>query len=246
MSWLDRFHLSGSFARSPLATFRLAGKVARSPGEVPGRRAGWGAGRLHPLAWRDAPHPCASPRGGGERVGHRSTFSVRSVQLAAALVLPLSLAGCFRPLYGPTASGIPLRDALAAIEVEKVASPPGQERIGHYVRSELIFNLDGSGTPSPKRYKLALDAAETIQPISVDTQTGRADAALLNGTVKYALTRLDGKKVLEGTARANATYYRDQQRFASVRAARDADIRVAGLIAEDIKQRLAAYMATTP
>ncbi|NNM73699.1 LPS assembly lipoprotein LptE [Enterovirga aerilata] len=167
-------------------------------------------------------------------------------RLAAVLALTLALAGCFRPLYGPTASGERLQDVLAAIEVEKVSSPAGQERIGHYLRSELIFDLDGSGTPRPKRYKLALDTAESIQPISVDTLSGRADAALLNGTARFTLKDTEGRTVIAGTARANATYQRDQQRFASVRAARDADIRVAKLLADDIKQRLAAYFATSP
>lgn len=170
----------------------------------------------------------------------------RPLRLTLALAGCLLLSGCFRPLYGPTASGARLQDVLASIEVEKVSSPPGQERIGHYLRSELVFGLDGSGTTSAKRYKLSLDTAENIQPISVDTVTGRADAALLNGSVKFNLTGPDGKTVLNGTARANATYYRDQQRFASVRAARDADIRVAKLLAEDIQQRISAYMATAP
>lgn len=167
-------------------------------------------------------------------------------QAIVVLALTLMLGGCFRPLYGPTASGERLQDVLASIEVGSISSPPGQERIGHYIRSELIFDLDGSGTPSPKRYRLALDTAETIQPISVDSATGRADAAILNGTVKFALTSLDGRTLVVGTARANATYNRDQQRFASVRAARDADIRVAKLLADDIKNRLAAHFATSP
>lgn len=160
------------------------------------------------------------------------------------LALSFALAGCFRPLYGPTASGEKLQDVLAAIEVEKITSPAGQERIGHYVRSELIFDLDGSGQPKPKRYRLALDVAETIQPVSVDTITGRADQAMLNGTVKFSLVDMGGNTVFAGTARANASYQRDQQRFASVRAARDADIRVAKQLADDIKQRLAAYFAS--
>ncbi|MBM0207052.1 hypothetical protein JNW90_31690 [Micromonospora sp. STR1s_5] len=147
----------------------------------------------------------------------------RAARISLALAASLALAGCFRPLYGPTASGEKLQDVLAAIEVEKVVSPAGQERIGHYLRSELIFDLDGSGTPHPKRYKLTLDTAETIQPVSVDTASGRADAALLNGAVKFDLKNAAGKSVFAGIARANATYQRDQQRFASVRAARDAD-----------------------
>lgn len=161
------------------------------------------------------------------------------------LALPL-LGGCFRPLYGPTPSGVSLSDALASVEVEKAASPEGQERIGHYVRSELIFDLDGSGETHPKRYKLSLDTAETVQAASVNLTTGFADVAILNGTVKFVLKNQAGGVVLSGTSRANASYQRDRQRFASVRAARDADIRVGQLIADDIKQRVAAYLATTP
>lgn len=161
--------------------------------------------------------------------------------------LVIGLGGCFRPLYGPTASGVPLRDALASISVEMPASPIGQERLGHYVQSELVYALDGSGTPHEKLYKLKIETAENVQPTSVDTVSGRADAAILNGTIKYTLTTNDGKTILTtGTSRATATYNRDQQRFASVRAARDADIRVGQQISEDIKQRLAAYFATTP
>lgn len=168
----------------------------------------------------------------------------RAAGISFLLAASLALGGCFRPLYGPTASGEKLQDVLAAIEVDKVTTPAGQERLGHYVRSELIFELDGSGQPKPKRYKLALDTAETIQPVSVDTLTGRADQAMLNGSATFSLRDADGRVVFTGTARANASYQRDEQRFASVRAARDADIRVARLLADDIKQRIAAHFAT--
>ena len=168
----------------------------------------------------------------------------RPVRIALALALALPVAGCFRPLYGPTASGVPLTEALGAIEVTPVSAPQGQERLAHYLRSELIFDLDGSGQTRDKRYRLTLDAAESVQTTTIDTLSGRSDAAILNATVKYALLTRDGGTLTAGIARGTATYYRDQQRFASVRAARDAEIRVARLIAEDLKQRLAAYFAT--
>lgn len=171
----------------------------------------------------------------------------RLTRLTAALGLALCLGGCFRPLYGPTASGVPLQDALGSIEIAAVSTPQGQERLGHYLRSELVFGLDGSGQDRDKLYRLTLDAADSVQTTTVDTLTGRADAAILNATVKYALLSKDGARILTaGTARGTATYYRDQQRFASVRAARDAEIRVAKLVAEDLKQRLAAFFATRP
>lgn len=161
------------------------------------------------------------------------------------LLAAVGLAGCLRPLYGPTASGQPLQAVLASIDVLPVAVAPGQERLANAVRSELVFDLDGSGRPSPKRFRLSLDAAEAVQVTTVDVTTGQADAAILNATVKYNLTSLDGgPAITSGTARGTATYYRDQQRFASVRAARDAEIRVAKLMSDDIKQRLAAYFAT--
>lgn len=178
-----------------------------------------------------------------------SWLSLRS-RASAMLALSASammLGGCLRPLYGPTASGVPLQQVLAQIDVAPVVTSPGQERLGHYVRSEIIFGLDGSGTVSEKRYRLDLNAAESVQVTTTDTVTGRADAALLNVSVRYTLATLDGTRILgAGVARANATYFRDPQRFASVRAARDAEIRAAKLAADDIKQRIAALVATSP
>ncbi len=164
--------------------------------------------------------------------------------LAAALAL--AVAGCFRPLYGPTASGVPVQSSLAAVEVAKVNVPQGQEQLSHYLRSELVFELDGSGTISQKNYRLTVNASEAVQITITDTITGRADAAMLNVTARYTLTSLDGKReVLTGLARTSATYFRDPQRYASVRAARDAEIRASKQIAEEIKNRIAAHFATT-
>ncbi|WP_375460902.1 LPS assembly lipoprotein LptE [uncultured Enterovirga sp.] len=171
----------------------------------------------------------------------------RYIRPALAAGIALAAAGCLRPLYGPTASGVPLQEALASISVENVTTPLGQERLGHYLRSELIFDLDGSGQVSRKKYRLTLDASESVQVTTTDTVTGRADAALLNVTVKYVLLSNDGSRPIgSGTARTTATYFRDPQRFANVRAARDAEIRASKLIADDIKQRLAALFATSP
>ena len=83
--------------------------------------------------------------------------SRRSRVLAVARVAdPRARRACFRPLYGPTASGEALQTVLAAIEVDPVTAALPQERVGHYLRSELIFDLNGSGVPAPKRYKLSM------------------------------------------------------------------------------------------
>lgn len=159
----------------------------------------------------------------------------------------LALGACFRPLYGPTASGVRVQDSLAAIKIATIATAAGQERFGHFLRSELVFDLDGSGRTATKKYELSIKTAESLLVTSTDSQTGRADAATLNVTAWYRLTTLDGKTELNaGTVRATASYFRDPQRFASLRAAREAQMRAAKQVSDDIKQRIAAMFATAP
>jgi LPS-assembly lipoprotein len=167
----------------------------------------------------------------------------RTLGLAAA-ALALALGGCLRPLYGPTASGERLQDILASIEVAEPVTAVLQERIGHYLRSELIFMLDGSGQPKPKRYRLTLNVTESAQSPIVDTVTGRMESATLIGRATYTLYAGDGRVVTSGTATGSATYDRTPQRFAAVRASREAEIRVGTLLAEQIKTRIAAVLLT--
>lgn len=171
----------------------------------------------------------------------------RAVRLVVIGLLSMTLSACFRPLYGPTASGESMAGLLASIQVDDVSMAQGQERIGHYLRSELIFDLDGSGSPSPKRYRLKMQGSETVQTPIVSSITGRAEAGTIIGTVKYSLENLDGTKIItEGVATSTATYDRSVQRFASLRAARDAEIRLAKVLAEQIKTRLASVLVTKP
>ena len=168
----------------------------------------------------------------------------RLVRVTAALVLAAGLSACFQPLYGPTASGAPLPAVLAAIEVDEVAVPPSYERFSHYLRSELVFNLNGSGVPAPKRYKLALAFASRLDMPIVDTASGRAQAATLVGDVTYTLTTLDGAQTITtGKVQGSASYDRNVQRFATVRAARDAEIRLARLLADQVRTQVAVAVS---
>lgn len=170
---------------------------------------------------------------------------LRRMRLIGVLFAAATLGGCLRPLYGPTASGERVDDVLAAIQVESIATPLGQEPLSHYLRSELIFDLDGSGRPPPKRYKLEIQVSERSQSPIVDTETGRADSATLFGDADYTLSTLDGTRVIaKGRASGSATYDRSPQRFAAVRAARDAEIRLSKVLSEQIKTRLAARLST--
>lgn len=162
--------------------------------------------------------------------------------LAAVLLLPLALAGCIRPLYGPTPSGEALQDRLSAIVIDRVP-----DRFGHYLVQELGFNLNGSGTDGKARWRLSIQTSESVQSTVVNSITGTATSATLVGTASWTLTPIaGGAPILSATDTAFATYNRNEQRFASVRAARDAENRVAQQIADQMRNRIAAKLATMP
>ncbi|MBN9063448.1 MAG: hypothetical protein BGP06_09545 [Rhizobiales bacterium 65-9] len=163
----------------------------------------------------------------------------RAVAVLAAVGASLALGGCFRPLYGELSNGRSMAGELAAIQVDDIG-----DRLGHYLRNELIFLLDGSGQTAVKRYRLAVTPSVSVITAIVDSATARADSASLSGTATFVLTRLDnGQEIFRGTTRGSATYDRSVQRYATVRAARDAEIRLGKLFAEQIRTQIAAALA---
>ena len=154
------------------------------------------------------------------------------------LALSGALAGCFQPLYSEAAHPGLVED-LRAIEVQ-----PIKDRIGHYLGDNLTTNLNGTGqTPTPK-YKLTVTLSIGTSTPTVSSLTNVATSATLTGQAKYTLNKADGgAQVLTGVADANASYDRSQQRYNDLRAARDAEIRLARSLADEISLRLAAQLA---
>ncbi|ARN81269.1 hypothetical protein [Methylocystis bryophila] len=156
----------------------------------------------------------------------------------AAGFATLTLAGCIEPMYGPLSSAPDLANQLASIEVG-----PIPDRMGHYVRDDLIFDLNGTGAAFTPRYRLEVKLGEQVRTPIVDTVTGRATSASVVIKADYRLVTIpDGKLVTEGTALSLASYDRFSNRLANVRAARDAEIRDAKVIAESIQTRLAVAL----
>lgn len=157
-----------------------------------------------------------------------------------AVALGLGLSGCFRPMYGATESGQSVTAALAAVKVD-----PVPDRLGHHLTQDLVFELTGGAPSNNPRYRLTVKASQGIVTPIVDSSSGRAEAATVLARADYVLTRLDGGvEVTSGTATASASFDRIAQRFAAARATRDAEIRVARVLAEQIRVRIAAALAT--
>jgi LPS-assembly lipoprotein len=164
----------------------------------------------------------------------------RTASLALAATLLLGVSGCFRPVYGPSASGVPVETELAAIEVGTITTRSEKQEFGHTLRSELIFALDGSGQPRQKRYRLTATVVDGLRTPLVSSASGRAVSATITATATWNIQDIEtGETFLSGSAEAAASYDRTVQRFAALRAQRDAETRLAKQLSEQIAGRIA-------
>ena len=158
-----------------------------------------------------------------------------------ALALPLVVGGCFQPLYGPLANGGSLESEMQAIAV----SPITPQRIGHYLENELAFAFNGTGSTVEPKYRLFVALRERVQTPVIDTVSARATAATVIVDADYILAPAGGgEPVTKGTAFSIASYDRTSQRISNVQAARDAETRNAKVIADAIRTRIAAALAS--
>ena len=156
--------------------------------------------------------------------------------LILAVVLPVM--GCFKPMYGGV-EGAALKNELQAIAID-----PIPDRTGHYLANELRFLLNGTGSEVRPKYRLQITLRERVQASLVDSTSQSASAGSIIIDADYKLITVQGgKPVTKGVAFTFASYDRSSQRFANIRAARDAEIRDARALAEQIKTRLAADLA---
>lgn len=168
-------------------------------------------------------------------------FSNHLLRRWAPLFLCLSLSACFQPIYA-NKSGSDLM-----YELELISIDPVPDRLGHYLGNELAFALNGTGKEISPRYRLTLKPRERVETPVIDTVSGRASAATIVIDTEYNLIRMaDGATLAHGIAISSAGYDRSSQRFANISAARDAEIRNAKILAEQIKERLIIALSNKP
>lgn len=170
----------------------------------------------------------------------------RPALLALAFGASLGLAGCFTPLYGPTATGVGVEETLKTIDVGEIAVSGASEEMSHALRSELIYALDGARDREiEKRYRLTATVTASQSSPIISTATGRALATTITATATWRVEDIaDGRVVLGGQANASTSFDRVQQRFATVRAQRDAELRAARQLSEQIATRIAIDLRT--
>ena len=152
-----------------------------------------------------------------------------------ALLLTLPAGGCFQPLYGEAA-----HPGLTA-EMRGIAIAPIPDRIGHYLGNDLSADLNGTGAAPTPKYRLTVTTSISEQTPTVTSQLQEANAATVTGTADYTLaSTADGTALFKGSATSATVYDRTINRFSNLRARRDAEIKLAKSLAEEIELRIAA------
>jgi LPS-assembly lipoprotein len=160
-------------------------------------------------------------------------------RISAAFLIGLAVSGCIQPLYGPLSAGGDVAGELQAIAVEPIPN-----RLGHYLGDELIFGLNGTGSQVSPKYRLIVTVTENVQTPLIDTVSGYPSAANVVVNADYRLMPVGGTEpITKGQATVVASYDRTSQRFSNLRAARDAEIRDAKRLADEIRTRIAAAIA---
>ncbi|WP_448954087.1 LPS assembly lipoprotein LptE [Labrys neptuniae] len=163
--------------------------------------------------------------------------------LALALVPMLMLGGCFRPMLADPGNGSPgLKARLAAISID-----PVDDRVGQQVRNRLSFNLTGGAEAPPARYRLVLNTTNNSDSALVNALSNTPEIDTVTVTVDYTLLDpMTGKVVLKAKEFARKSYNSGLQRFATTRALRDAQNDAAEVLADQIRLRLATWLADHP
>ncbi|MFP3942767.1 MAG: LPS assembly lipoprotein LptE [Alphaproteobacteria bacterium] len=165
-----------------------------------------------------------------------------SVLVFGALMSAMMLSACgFRPLYGETEDRKGLGDRLATVEVEEVKGPNDRE-----FETALNTQMYPSGRPADveTRYMLQvrLKADREGLAIQPDASITRYDYHLVG---RYRLLDVStGKAVHDGVATARTAWNVVDSQFATLAARRDAEDRAIRTLSEEIRMRIALFLAT--
>ena len=159
-----------------------------------------------------------------------------------AVALSLVVSGCLQPLYGP--SGVAAK--MSAVEVAPIgeSSTVAADVFTHEFRNELAFLLGGEPDGAAKSFRLVTSFMRSLTTPVIDSGLGRVQTDANSVTVEWKLLPIKGgAEIAKGRAVASVTFDRGQQRFATVRAERDASRRAAKVLADQVRSQVAAYFS---
>lgn len=169
---------------------------------------------------------------------------------ATAFACALALGGCLQPLHGQRVYNADSKLAVVSSTDEMLRSieiVPIGGRVGQQLRNNLIFAFNGGARPTTApRYRLVIDLNDPTETQTVvDPFTDRAEVETIALDAAFRLVPVGTlDPVFSGNAFGRASYTSTRQRFANLRAARDAEDRAAGVVAEQIRARVSTFLST--
>ncbi len=187
----------------------------------------------------------------GNETEAKSAKMLKIFGILIIIAAATGLSGCsFQPLYGTTASGSQLTEELKSITISNI---PG--RVGQRVRNELIYQVTNGGAPLPSLYRLEVAIRESETATLVES-SGDSQGQIYSLNAEFKLVRLrDSKVIFGGKSHSRAAYDKSffdadtneqvNSAFGNVRARIDAENRASKTLAEELKTRIAAFLATS-
>lgn len=175
----------------------------------------------------------------------------RRALLVLALGAALAAGACqVRPLYGSLggpAGTSPVAEEFAAIDIDTVEASSSEDldRVGQVLRNELIFGFRRGREAATPRYRLKLIIDRPLNEVGVERLADVPSAYSVTVNATYVLSEIGtGRTVTTGRAFGSASFDFSSQRFANLRAERDAEDRAAKVVAGNIQTRLAGFFAS--
>lgn len=147
----------------------------------------------------------------------------------------LANAGCgFSPMYGKYSADPKVTSELASIQIDPLTDRPGQ-----MLHNALLTRLNPRGEPDAPRYRLHtyLSISESQVALQKDSSATRA---ILTYQASYYLYQ-DQTPITYGSVTRTLSYDFLVEHYADISAAQDVRSRGAQVVAEEIRNQLAAY-----
>lgn len=166
-----------------------------------------------------------------------------SLRLFSLLALAGSLSACFQPVHGTRLGNSSVSAELAQVSI----APIDGGYLGYALKTELEFLFGNGAIASNPRYVLTVKAAQSKSSTIIDVAASRPQSVAVQAEAIYEL-----RDTKNGTIRASgktfgsANYDRSSQRFATIRAQRDAEERLGKALAERLRILVSAALAGDP
>jgi len=157
-----------------------------------------------------------------------------------ALIGLLALSACgFQPLYATRDDGSSVSQQLAEVSVS-----PQTDRVGQLVRNEIVRSTRPAGTQAEDRFYLKFESRSNSQTL-IDTADTVHRRLAYNLSTKFRLIDASTNKVIfSGRAFSRVPYDRLDASFSNVQARVNAEEQAAKQVGQEMRTRLAAFLAT--